>query len=258
MDGNKPDSTWDLLDKKKNRVDTIIRKQTEYGSKLMTFLCFNMVEPDVNPVNPFLGNPTVPELKTRFYSMGDVGWDQVEVDRWQKVLSVGENPGIYLVPTIFCGDDRASTRDKAFVDWYIPIIVRSLYKQSAAYNLITEASKSWNRSEIEYAVSVAKAAFDREPRLSPKPIFVHQQGVDIGNNADGLMYEFSKNPWDAKEYSVSDVINELKLVLKIYPGMVWAQELAVLCEEDWAKKLSRAIRNLAYTEPRIIGLPGPV
>ena len=258
MNGNRPESTWDLFDKNRNRVDIIIRKQTEYGSKLMTFLCWNMVEPDNNPINPFIGNPTVKELKQRFYKMGDVGWDQAEVSRWKSVLSMGANPGVYLVPTIFCGDDRESTRDKEFVDWYVPIVIRALYSTSAAYNLISEASKSWDRSEIEYAVSVAKAAFDIEPKLAPKPVFVHQQGTDIGSKADGLMYEFKKNPWNANEYSGDEVINELRHVLSVYPKYVWPQELAVLCEKDWARDFSRRIRELAKTEPRIIGLPGPV
>jgi hypothetical protein len=258
MDGNTPGSTWNLLARdKKGQVNTLVDKQTEYGSKLMTFMCFNMVDPSENVVNPFVGSPTVAELKKRFYSMGDVGWDQDEVNRWIGIISVGAKPGVYLIPTIYCGDDKVTTRDQEFVDWYTPIVIRAMYPYSAGFNLISEASKSWSTSEIDYVGLVAKKAFNIEPKVTPKPIFVHQQGVNVGSNADGLMYEFKKNPWKANEYSVSDVINELKSVLNSYPNIIWPQELAVTCEESWARNMSRAIRELAKTEPRIIGLPGP-
>ncbi len=253
-----PDSTWNLLARKRKRAEAMLAKQSEYGSKLMTFMMFNMVEPDVDPINPFLGSPTAKEIVRRAYSIEGIGWDQVEVDRWMGILSIGLKPSVYLVPTIFCGDDRATTRNQQFVEGFVPIVIRKTYPNVAGYNLISEASKSWSTSEIDFVAGLAKAEFNREPKLTPKPIFVHQQGTNIGTVADGLMYEWRKNPWDAKEYQVSEVISELKQALSEYPKMVWAQELAVLCEEPWARWFARHVQEYARTEPRIIGLPGPV
>jgi hypothetical protein len=255
--GNKDWCTWGLLGRDQiPYINAVISKQRQYGSQVFTAMIWNMVDPKNAVENPFIGNPSASTVIKRVFSMQDPGWDGLEIFRWGQVLTEAMKT-MYFVPTIFCGDDRASTRNVAFVDWFTPIIIRGLYPLVVGYNLISEASKSWNRDEINHVASVAKAAFEIEPKLAPKPILVHQQGTDIGDVADGLMYEFSKDPNKANEFSLSDVEREAAGVLARYKKWVWFQELAVRCEEPWAREMARKIRDMSVTEPRIVGLPGP-
>ena len=57
-DGKQWWSTWGwLANDQKDLTSMIIRKQEEYGSRLITFMLFNMVDPKFAVVNPFSGNP---------------------------------------------------------------------------------------------------------------------------------------------------------------------------------------------------------
>ena len=256
LDGE-PWATWCWLAKnQQDKVMSIIEKQKEYRSRLMTFFCFHAGDPKCQ-VNPFYGNPNADEIMRRVNAMKNPGFDPVEVDRWLSIVKSIAAPGNYIVPTIYCGDDRATTRNKGFVDWFTPQVIVAMYPYVAGYNLISEASKSWSSSDIDYVVDLCNRTFDNAG-LPRKPILVHQQGTNIGTKEVILMYEFSKNPWNADQFSLADVVNELRSVLRAFPGQVWPQELAVDCEADWARKMSWTIRDMAKTEPRIVALPGPV
>ncbi len=253
-----PWSTWSLLAKDQpQHVNEIIRKQREYGSKLITFMLWNMVDPRFAVENPFVGNPKASEIMRRVNAMQDPGFDVNEITvRWPAILDKAAQT-MYLVPTIFCGDDRVSTRNWGFVRWFVPAVIRTMYPRVVGYNLISEASKSWNGSEIDEVVKICHWAFDMEPKLPRKPIFVHQQGTDIGTLADGLMYEWSFHPAMGDQQSVAAVVAEARRALAAYPGPIWFQELNLFCEGPRAREQARAIRDLARTENRIVGLPGP-
>lgn len=256
--GNQPWSTWSLLAKDQPQyVDTIINKQKQYGSRLITFMMWNMVDPSFAVENPFIGNPTAAEIMRRVHAMQDPGFDMHEISaRWPTILNKVQE-SMYLVPTIFCGDDRASTRNWAFVRWYIPAVIRTMYDRVVGYNLISEAGKSWNIAEINSVVDICHWAFDMEPKLARKPIFVHQQGADIGSKADGLMYEFPWHPATGGQHDPNEVLSVAKTVLSTFSGYVWFQEEDVDCESANARAKSRVLRDLAKTEPRIVALPGP-
>jgi len=116
---------------------------------------------------------------------------------------------------------------------------------------------------MEFVIDVCKRAFDMEPKLSPKPICVHDQWNGYSRlpaNMDVLIHEYKNHPKDGNERSVESVISETKEVLAALPPHVslWPQELNLDNEGSIARAQSRAIRELARTEPRIVGLPGPV
>ena len=262
MLNGQPHGTWDFLARDAiGNVGALLAKQVEYKCNLMTYMCYNMVDPNVAVVNPFKGCLKPAEIMKRVYSMQDPGYDDAELNRWAKLLMMGEQPGVYIVPTFFCGDDAATTRNEGFVNFFTGQVIRGLYDCSFAFNISSEASKTMDRGRIERAVANCKAAFNYDPILPPKPITVHLQWNcrdTLPSNIDFLTYEFNKNPWDGCQYSVADVTAEAERVLKAYEGYVWFQELAVHCESARARELSRAIRDLAKRYPRIVGLPGPV
>jgi hypothetical protein len=252
----KPKGTWEEFAKSSIKTHPkMMAKQKEYKSRVFTAMLYNMAEPG-DSVNPFTGNPSAAEIVKRLRKTGQPGWDFAELARWQGIID-DIRAGMLFVPTLLCGDDKKTTRNAEFLTWFLPAAVRGAYPHSAAINVISESSKSWSVAEQKLAVAACKAAFDMEPKLKPIPILVHNSSANIASNADGWMMEFSFDPWSAGQHSASDVVAELKKALRDYPGQIWVQELAVLCEQPWAREMVRAIRKLAETERRIVGLPGP-
>jgi len=258
------DATWKLLDKKMSltQINNMIGKQIGYGSKLYTFICFHMGNPD-EIFNPFRGNPTAAQIMAKVHAMQTVEYDVNEVERWMTYFRVGLEPDTYLVPTAFCGDDGATTCNDAFTAWFLPAFIIALYPYVVAYNLATEASKTMGVSRQERALKIMRDAFDMaSPPLPPKPLAVHLQWngrTPLPKGMDVLIYEFSWNPKYGHEKSVQEVVTELQDRLNHLPPdvLIWPQELAVQNEHPRAREQSRAIRDMAKTENRIIGLPGP-
>lgn len=268
-----PGSTWDYLARDTvNQTQEVINKQVEYNSNCMTSLIFNMVDPNEHPVNPFVGNPTAAQIMA-----GQNMIDMAEIVRWHPLINWGKDPNLWFIPTWFCGDDRATTNNTAFHEWFLPGAIPFIDQYADAHNICIEASKSLN---IQQQVNLIN--FMR--RFTSKPIGVHNQGWNIAPNADFLMYEFSWNPWNAfrvaqmkskgfavspeqenilavnagDNHTIAEVISEAKKVLDHYPKYVWFQEMNIYPECQRAREQAEAIRDYAKSEPRIIGLPGPV
>jgi hypothetical protein len=90
------------------------------------------------------------------------------------------------------------------------------------------------------------------------PVGVHNQGSKIAGNADFLAYEFSWHPSEGDNYTAQQTVDELKKVLWEYPNYVWPQEINMNPEGMRARQQVRAIVDLAKSEPRLIGIPGPM
>ena len=74
-----PNGTWDYLSKDKQpHIDELINKQVEYNSNTMTFMTYNMVDPKVGVVNPFLGNPTAAQVMSGQWQV-----NEPEIERWK-------------------------------------------------------------------------------------------------------------------------------------------------------------------------------
>jgi len=258
--GNVIRSTWDLLSQDfltSGVNDRLITKQIEYGSKLYTFMTYNMVDPSCGVVNPWVGNPTAAQIVARYQAMNPIPLNEPQWEhQWKPILNTGTQPGVYLVPTALCGDDRASTNNLAFLQYYLPAFIIGLYPFASAYNLASEASKTMSVGQMEQAIGIMKNAFVMA-NLPPKPIAVHLQGTNAPQNADVLMYEFSFHPAQGDNHSVAEIITEARQVLARYPKSIWFQELNLNCESQRAREQARAIRDMAASDPRIVGLPGP-
>ena len=249
MDGKRVRSTWDYLARdKKHLVNKLVQKQTEYRSNCMTFLLFNMVDPNESPVNPFVGCPTAKQVMA---GRNQVDWPEVE--RWRGLVDVGRVPGIYLIPCLFCGDDRGTTRNEAFHDYFLPAAVQFFRPYSRAFIISIEASKSMDVALQTRMIRRVKAAMP----FDPCPVGVHNQGVRISPEADFLAYEFSWHPGDGDRQSVQAVVDEARRVMTQYPKWVWFQEMNLNPEGGRARAQARALRDMASRDPRIVGLPGP-
>jgi len=244
--GTEQRTTWDYLARDgKQRAGEIVADMQSYGCNAMTFLIYNMVAKE-NMVNPFLGCPTASQVMA-----GQQGADIAELAKWEQMLQPGKDPNVWLIPCLFCGDDRATTNNTQFHEFFLRYAIPWLNPYSKAYLISTEASKSMSFLQMSNLIAFIK-------RFTDKPVGVHNQGTNIPVNADFLAYEFSFCPWEGNNYSVSDVINEAANVLRSYPKYVWFEEMNMDNEGQRAKEQSRALRDFARSEPRIIGIPMPL
>jgi len=253
-------STWNMLRRNNigtRQIDTLFKKQGEYGSRGLTFLVYHASDPEC-VCNPFLGKPSASEILARLAAWNP-GYDDAELNRWKGILLAGKQPGVCLVPSIFCGDDTATMRNVEFCNWFLPQAVFGLYEYSVGFNLGSEVGKSLGKSDMRQRVLTMKWTFDIM-HLAPKPIFIHNQGWDIPEEADGLFYELSYNPNDGKDHDVDFVMDEIKDVLRKLPvhQMLGIVEMDIDPETELAKDKTRKIVELAKSEPRIVWLPGPV
>jgi hypothetical protein len=243
--------------------DRLVAKQIQYGSKLYTFMTFNMVDPNCGVVNPWVGNPTAAQIVARYHAMNPIPLNEYQWEhQWKPILNDGTQPDVFLVPTALCGDDGASTTNVAFLQYYLPAFIIGLYPYAAAYNLASEASKTMSVGLMETALGIMRNAFDMVG-LKHKPLGVHLQWnrrTLLPAGMDVLLYEFSWHPAQGNSKSVAEVVNEAQAVLNHLPaGMsVWFQEMTLDCESGRAREQARAIRDMAASDPRIVGLPGPV
>ena len=220
-------------------------KQVQYGSKAMTFFIYHAGDPRC-PVNPFIGCPNAAQVMA-----GQNTPDMVELNRWTGLLQPGLAPHVYLVPTMFCGDDGATTNNTAFHEFFLPAALWWLDKYSVAYNIASEANKTMSVIQMQNMIAFMK-------KHTNKPIGVHLQWdrkSNLPGNADFLMYEFSWHPKDGNNYSVQNVITEAAEVMTKSPMPVWFQEMNCYPESVMAKAQSAAILQ---NFPQCAGLPGPI
>jgi hypothetical protein len=261
MDGKKVESTWDLLAKNKGKGEArnarMFKKQIAYGCDTMTFICFHSGDPEC-VINPWKGNPTTQQVMA-----GRAVIDIEECNRWSRILQdIKTNyPGAKLIPCIFCGDDAASTRNEAFHAAWLPLLVDFLWPYSKAFLIATEASKSMDVRLQERMIARMKAHLQANKKAMgypALPIGVHNQGFTVAGNADFLAYEFSWHPSEGDGFTSAQVVSEAKDVLKKSPRPIWFQEINMNVEGQRAREQVRALRTLAKTEPKLIGIPGPM
>ena len=250
MDGAKVESTWDYLAKNKGgaRNDRMVKKQIAYGCNTLTFIVFHAGDPDCN-CNPFVGSPNAAQVMA-----GRNIADLHEVSRWESLIEAGKHPNVFLIPTIYCGDDAATTQNEEFHKWFLPPVIDFFRPYVKAFLIATEASKSMDVRRQERMIAIMKQAMG----LRQIPVGVHNQGAKIAGNADFLAYEFSWHPSEGDNYTAEQTVDELKKVLWEYPNYVWPQEINMNPEGMRARQQVRAIADLAKSEPRLIGIPGPM
>ncbi|MFC1453564.1 hypothetical protein ACFLQL_00100 [Verrucomicrobiota bacterium] len=267
MDGPKVESTWEVL--REGIVGTdynnrLANKQEQYGSRLYTFYTYHAGDPDC-VVNPWVGNPDAAEVVARYHNFNPVPLDTHKWETlWKPIFKKGLHPNVFLVPTAMCGDDTNTTCNVAFLHYYLPSFIIGLYPYVVGYNLASEATKSMKTAaQMEQAVAIMKHAFVMK-KWPPKPILVHIQCNREGEliypaNADIIMLETSNHPKYGNDRSPADMVAEIVKVLSHLPPhmYLWVQETNFWCETANARAQVRAIIELAKTDPRLIGLPGP-
>lgn len=246
----KYEATWKLLCRgwdsaKRQRC---LQKQIEYGSNFITYYLYHYDDPDCR-VSPFVGNPSPADIVA-----GKMVWDWVEIAKWWPYLELGKLPGVWNVPTLFCGDSREATNNTAFHKAFIPPVVQSIHPYISGLNITSEASKTMSTAQMEAMIDVIRQAWTaagQEQRF----VGVHWQwnGRDrLPANADFLMYEFSWHPGTGLEKSVENVVDEAQRIVKASTLPVLFQEIAIESEATRAREQSRALRI-----PGSYMLPGP-
>lgn len=246
-------STWELF-KRNWDIDTrarLISKQMEYNSNFLTFYLYHYDDPNC-VINPFVGCPSPAQIAT-----GAVTWDWTEIAKWMPYITLGEDPNIWIVPTILCGDSREATNNTAFHDMFIPPVVRAIHPYIKGINIASEASKTMNVAQMERMIKVVKDSWLLPPVMEPKFVGVHWQWNRrdrLPSNADFLMYEFRFHPKDGDRFSIEEVVDEAKTVIANSPIPVLFTELGIFCEGRRARDQSRALSQLAGC----YAIPGPI
>jgi len=260
MDGDHPESTWDWLardvdDAQRNRMYAKLQQykdQTGTPSWTTSFLVYNMVDPNCHPVNPFLGSPTASQV----VKSGGGQADDIELAKWRSRLSLGQLPGVNLVPCLYCGDDKATIQNYTFVNYFTPLAVQFMAPYSKAICICSEPPKNANVQWQESVITLVKNTLSFMGR-SDIPVVTHLQGDQIltqrPQNADGILYQFRTHPGEAHKRNIDEVVNEGKWALANSPVPLGFFELAVLCEDPRVKEMTRKLRAL----PECGMLPGP-
>jgi len=246
----KYESTWGLLCRNWNAAKRarLIQKQIDYNVNFITYYLFHAGDKNCI-VNPFVGNPTAKQVVA-----GQAAWDWAEIEWWMPYLRLGEIPGVWCVPTLFCGDDGATTTNTAFHDIFIPPIVTALHPYIDGINIASEANKTMSVALQERVIRVIKAAW-KTAKQPEKFIFTHLQGLKSKIPAGAvLLYQFSWHPKDGTSKSVAEVVSEGKKALAKYPYTCF-QEMTIECETPIARAQARGLRDMAGGSYM---LPGPV
>jgi hypothetical protein len=250
MDGAKIGSTWGYLSRQytSSYNAKMMQKMQKYGCNTMTFIVFHAGDPEC-VCNPFVGFPNTKQIMA-----GKNAVDMQELERWRGLLEPGKDPNVFFVPTIYCGDDSATTQNEEFHKWFLPPVIEFFRPYVKAFLIATEASKSMDVRRQERMIAIMKQAMG----LRQIPVGVHNQGSKIAGNADFLAYEFSWHPSRGNDFTPEQVVAEARHVVRSYPNYIWFQEMNMHPESDRARAQVRALRELAKSEPRLIGIPGPM
>ena len=246
-------ATWDLLSRNNNAPyrDRLINKQVQYNSNMMTYYLYHYDDPSC-VVNPFVGCPDPSRIAT-----GQVSWDDAEVNKWMPFIELGKIPGVWIIPSIFCGDSREATNNTAFHDMFLPPVMQALHPYIRAINLGSEMSKTMNVHQMERMIAVIKNAWI-VAGLAPRFVLVHLQcdregNLPIPSNADGIMLETSNHPKDGCDISVRDMCCQVQKAISKCPIPILVTETNIFCENQRAREQVRGLRNVQG----IWCLPGP-
>ena len=244
--------TWELLSRNLDAPtrDRLLNKQVQYNSNMMTFYLYDFGAPPCI-VNPFVGCPDPKTIAT-----GQVTWDEAEIAKWMPYIELGKIPGIWIIPSFFCGDRREATNNTAFHDMFIPPVAQALHPYIKAINLGSEMSKTMNIQQMERMISVIKASWI-VAGLAPRFVLVHLQcdregNLPVPSNADGIMLETSNHPKNYRD--ANDLCNEIRKAVAKCPVPILVTETYIFCEEDRSRRNVREIAKI----PNAWCLPGPV
>lgn len=256
---NEPQSTWPWL----SRNWTNEKRQKMYG-KLETykqwsgtpswtavFLIYHMADPEC-VCNPFLGCPTAQQV----VASGGGRPDDGELSKWQHLLSLGQVPGVNLIPCLYCGDDKATLRNGQFISFFTPLATQFLAPYSKAICICSEPPKNASREWQEWVIGMVKSTLVMIGR-SDMPVVTHLQGEQIitqlPRNADAVLYQFNTNPVNAHLRNIEDVEDEGRWALSTCPIPLCFFELAIQAERPNVREMSRRLKAI----PGCLMLPGP-
>jgi hypothetical protein len=261
--GGKPLTTWAALARgwAGGVCHEMVQKMAEYNSNCLTYLAFHAGDPDC-VVNPYKGCPTARQIANAG------GWevDAGEAARWLGFLAPGTLPSIYLGPSLFCGDDGATTNCPEFHRLFVPAVVQVLRPYSKFICTGPELPKTMTdakREELARLVKEAIAADDarimaltgeKPPRL---PVVEHLQGDEVmraSPSVDAVFYQFKHHPKDGHNVSVAEIVLEFQEAQAKCPKPLLAQEMTLYCETLRAREQARALAAL----PGCLMIPGPV
>lgn len=247
-------TTWALLSRNWQAPirDKLMNKQLEYNSNMMTFYIYHYDDPNC-VVNPCINCPTPSQIAT-----GHAVWDEVEIAKWMPYIELGKIPGIWIIPSLFCGDSYGATNNTAFHDIFIPPVVIGLHPYIKAINIGSEMSKTMNVPQMARMIAVIKNAW-ASAGLEQRFVLVHLQCDRDGNlpippNADGILLETSNHPKDGNNISVTDMCTQVQKAISKCPIPIAVTETNMYCEDAKAREQSGALKQL----PGVWCLPGPV
>ncbi|MFA7212139.1 MAG: hypothetical protein WC110_11910 [Bacteroidales bacterium] len=248
---NKYESTWPLLSANWDSVKRTrcLQKMIDYNCNFITYFLYHFDDPRCK-VSPYVGCPSPADI-----AGGKAVWDWAKIGDWWKYLTLGTLPGVWCVPTLFCGDSREATNNTAFHRAFIPPVVTALHPYVDGFNIASEASKTMSVAQMEAVIQVIRNAWTAAGQAQ-KYVIVHWQwnGFDrLPNNADALLYEFSWHPKDGRSKSVAETVAEAKRIIAASRLPVLFHEITIESESKEARAQAQVIRNL----PGAFMIPGP-
>ncbi len=250
MNDGKLDSTWSWLSRNfTGKADKMYGKLADYRVNTILFAIY---APGGDfPVNPWKNDASPEDI------MNGAEIDAAEVERWKGLLELGKNPGINLMPTMFFGDDKAITQNKAFLNYFLPLATQFLLPYSRAIVLVCEGEKSMSVNDMAEGINLIKSGMAFSSRKIPVGVHLASNNVPrlLPSEADFYAMEFPWHPVEqAESRSIEDGIAEAKRVLACSPVPVLFIEDDAYCESPRARGLSRELAKLdgCYC------LPGPV
>lgn len=248
-DGNL-DSTWSWLSRNfTGKAEKMYGKLADYGVNTMTFAIY--APGGEFPVNPWKNDASPNEI------LAGAEVDFAELNRWSALLELGKQPNINLIPTMFFGDDKGITQNKAFLNYFLPAATQFVLPYSKAIILVCEGPKTMNIHDMaDGAILIKGAMAFSESKI---PVGVHFASNDfpalLPSEADFYAMEFPHHPiTQAEGVSIEDCLKEARRVIACSPVPVLFIEDDAYCESPRARGLSRELAKLngCYC------LPGPV
>jgi len=248
-DGNL-DSTWCWLSRRfTSKAEKMYGKLMEYKSNTMLFAMY--APGGMFPVNPYKNDAHPADV------LAGAEIDMAEKKRWEGLLSLGNVPGINLIPTMFFGDNLEVASNKAFQNFFLPAATQFVLPYSRAIILACEGNRGMSVHEQAAGINLIKGAMAFSEKKVP--VGVHMASpvfpAALPAEADFYAMEFPWHPINqAESVSIEDGVEEAKRVLECSPIPVLFIEDDAYCESPRARGLSQELAKLdgCYC------LPGPV
>lgn len=234
-DGNAIDATWGTLARNKDNAwfQRMATWQIAHNMNTVLFLTYNR-DPRCL-VNPF----------TRTYGP-DINW--TELQKWAVRLEGGKKPDLFLVPCLFCDDDRETAGNIAFQDYYIPLICVGLDPYIKAVCIGLEMNECYSTASMERIIGVCK-------QWTKKPIVVHMRWNHkdrLPRGLDGLIYEHPWHPNYGDKHSADEVASIGADVIAKSGLPVWFNEYNTNVNGQRIREQTRALAAL----PGCVGVGG--